>query len=115
MKTILIITVIESAIAALVLFLWYFKTASEKMLRTPALTTARANEHAVQPVVARRNLGDESRWAFINSWQVKPQADDRELVGSVRDSSGDSPSGQRSTRRRRQQVMFKEWSKARHD
>lgn len=62
-----------------------------------------------------REASTTSRWAFINSWKVNPQADDRaQALGTVA-SDAASPSARRSTARRKHQVMFKEWSQDRHD
>jgi hypothetical protein len=55
------------------------------------------------------------RWAFINGWKVEPQFNDRApMFGAVVPSTA-SPSGRRSTARRKHQAMFKEWSQDRHD
>jgi hypothetical protein len=62
-----------------------------------------------------------SRWAFINGWKVEPQSDDRAPVfGAVVSSTepsapAASPAARRSTARRKHQLMFKEWSRERHD
>ena len=59
-----------------------------------------------------------SRWAFINGWKVEPQSDDRVPVfGAVVSSTAPSasPAARRSTARRKHQLMFKEWSRERHD
>jgi hypothetical protein len=58
---------------------------------------------------------DPVRWAQLNPWLSEGQADDRTpMNGSVKDSGG-PPSVQRSFARRSHQVMFKTWSRARHD
>lgn len=58
---------------------------------------------------------DPIRWALLNPWLSEGQPDDRTpMNGSVKDSGG-PPSVQRSFARRTHQVMFKKWSKARHD
>jgi hypothetical protein len=55
------------------------------------------------------------RWALANPWLAEGQADDRTpMDGSVKDIVG-PPSEQRAFARRRHQLMFKEWSQARHD
>lgn len=79
-----------------------------------------------QSVVARStelvpslaDASDTSRWAFINGWGVEPQSDDRTPVFSAVVSStapSGSPAARRSTARRKHQLMFKEWSRERHD
>jgi hypothetical protein len=58
---------------------------------------------------------DNSRWFFINAWQVAPQRDDRtpSLVKPLHDSG--SASANRSSARRSHQRMYKQWSADRHD
>lgn len=66
-------------------------------------------------------LVDKFRWAFFSAWQVEAQTNDRSPMPAVpaqnrlTGSFEPSASAQRSTTRRKQQVMFKEWSQARHD
>jgi hypothetical protein len=73
---------------------------------------AEANEANVSSAL---EASTTSRWAFINSWKVNPQADDRaQALGTVA-SNAASPSTRRSTARRKHQAMFKEWSQDRHD
>jgi len=72
-----------------------------------------APEENAAPVTA--DTPDAWHWAFINGWQLTPQADDRiPMFGSVV-SSDASQSAARSFARRRHQLMFKEWSRQRHD
>jgi len=60
-------------------------------------------------------LFEAAHWAQLNPWLLEGQADDRRSMnGSVTDS-GRTPSAQRAFARRSHQVMFKEWSQARHD
>jgi hypothetical protein len=62
-----------------------------------------------------REASTTSRWAFINSWKVNPQADDRAQAFGTVTTSDASPSARRSTARRKHQAKFKEWSQDRHD
>jgi hypothetical protein len=58
---------------------------------------------------------DPIRWAQLNPWLSKGQADDRTpMNGSVK-NGGETPSVQRAFARRSHQAMFKKWSQARHD
>jgi len=61
------------------------------------------------------DLSDATRWAFINRWQVNYQADDRRPMDGGAASAAISPSVRRSFARRKHQLMFKEWSRERHD
>ena len=58
---------------------------------------------------------DSLRWAFINSWKVEPQFNDRPPVDRAVVPNSASASAVRSMTRRRQQARFKEWSQARHE
>lgn len=58
---------------------------------------------------------ESAHWAVGNTWLSEGQPDDRiPMDGSVKES-GDTSSGQRSFARRRHQLMFKKWSRTRHD
>ena len=58
---------------------------------------------------------DAIYWAQLNEWHLAGQADDRRpMNGSVGNSSG-SALARRSVARQSHQVMYKEWSKQRHD
>jgi hypothetical protein len=61
------------------------------------------------------DLSDATRWAFINQWQVNDQADDRRPMDGGATSASASPPVRRSIARRKHQLMFKEWSRERHD
>ncbi|HLO01134.1 MAG TPA: hypothetical protein VK208_21940 [Pyrinomonadaceae bacterium] len=74
-------------------------------------------EHAVK-VGDRISLTDSAaklRWAFINSWQVEPQSEDRLPAFGTGAQAVASPPPTRSAVRRKHQQMFKQWSQARHD
>lgn len=115
MKIVLLITVIESFVVALLLILWRFKSAYSIL---PARVPSRSiiSDAVNLPAESmRRKALDESRWTFINSWKVEPQSEDRmPVLGDVAQSAA-SPSARRSTARRMHQAMYKEWSKERHD
>lgn len=58
---------------------------------------------------------DPMRWAQLYPTLSEGQADDRiPMNGTVKDTGG-TPSVRRASARRAHQVMFKEWSQARHD
>lgn len=58
---------------------------------------------------------DIKRWEKLNPWLIEGQADDRmPMLGAVHEGNG-SLSERRSAARRTHQMMFKEWSQARHD
>ena len=58
---------------------------------------------------------DAIYWAQLNEWHLAAQADDRRpMDGRAGEGSG-SASARRSVARQSHQVMYKEWSKQRHD
>lgn len=58
---------------------------------------------------------DGERWAHANPWLSEGHSDDRiPMNGSVKDA-GEISSGQRAFARRTHQLMFKKWSRTRHD
>ena len=57
----------------------------------------------------------DSRWSFINGWQVEPQSNDRKPVDSAVVPNSANASVARSMTRRRHQAKFKEWSQDRHE
>ena len=61
------------------------------------------------------DASDSLLWAFINSWKVEPQFNDRPPVERAVVPNSESASGVRSMTRRKQQARFKEWSQARHE
>ena len=115
MKIVLLITVIESFVVALLLILWRFKSAYSILpVRVPARSII-SGAVSLPTMSTRRSAPDDSRWTFINSWKVEPQSDDRmPALGDVAQNAA-SPSARRSTARRTHQAMYKEWSKERHD
>jgi hypothetical protein len=113
MKIVLLITVIESAIVALLLILWRYRSA-RVTARVPVGPISSAANHST-PELNRSDALRDSRWAFINGWKVEPQSDDRMPTFGGVASSTLSASGRRSTARRRHQAMFKQWSQDRHD
>ena len=112
MKIVLLITLVESAIVALLMILWRYRS-----VKTTAPLPFKQITHAEVNHIAESDLNDarRSRWAFINGWTVEPQSDDRmPAFGSVASSTASAP-GRRSTARRRHQAMYKRWSQDRHD
>lgn len=65
--------------------------------------------------LAKPELSDATRWAFINQWQVHDQADDRRPMDGGAAGAAASPSARRSMARKNHQLMYKEWSRERHD
>lgn len=111
MKTILLIAAVESFALFSLFLIWRFK---HQYSRLPATLNARPTNAGLDLRSTDQISRDTSRWAFINSWRVMPQHDDRTPM------SGDAIRGtatriQRSLSRRRHQEKFKEWSQARHD
>jgi len=58
---------------------------------------------------------DTKRWALANPWLSEGQLDDRTPMDGSVENSGDTSSGQRAFARRTHQLMFKKWSRTRHD
>jgi hypothetical protein len=78
----------------------------------PLLTALGGNPFTNPPALVRL---DDKRWALANPWLSEGQPDDRTpMDGSVKDS-GETSSGQRAFARRTHQLMFKKWSRTRHD
>jgi hypothetical protein len=115
MRIILLITVLESSVVALLLVLWRFRSAYSKMpAGEPVWPIISATNNQTAETM-RRAATEDSRWAFINGWKVEPQGDDRMPVFGGVAASTASPSGRRSMARRRHQAMYKVWSQERHD
>lgn len=55
------------------------------------------------------------RWALASPWLSEGQSDDRIPMDNSVTESGETSSGQRSFARRTHQLMFKKWSRARHE
>ena len=114
MKIVLLITLVESALLALLMLLWRYRSARmpARVPIGPIISAARKST----PESNRRNALRDSRWAFINGWTVEPQSDDRiPAFGDVASSTTTSASANRSVARRRHQTMYKRWSQERHD
>ncbi|HYJ85088.1 MAG TPA: hypothetical protein VEW46_03465 [Pyrinomonadaceae bacterium] len=112
MKIVLLITLVESALLALFMILWRYRSA-----RIPARVPVAAISVARQSTFEsrRHDALRDSRWAFINGWKVEPQSDDRAPAFGDVASSKASASAHRSGARRRHQAMYKQWSQDRHD
>ena len=108
MKIVLLITLVESALLALFMILWRNRNARIPA-RVPVVSAASRSTN--KPAALR-----DSRWAFINGWNVEPQSDDRiPAFGDAASSITSSGSANRSVARRRHQAMYKQWSQDRHD
>ena len=53
--------------------------------------------------------------SFLNDWQVAPQRDDRKPILVTRQQLSGFAAADRSTLRRSQQRMYRQWSSERHD
>ena len=67
------------------------------------------------PVSSLPTNGATSRWAFINSWRVAPQYNDRAPALTPEIPGTGSPAARRSAVRRKHQEMFKAWSQTRDE
>ncbi len=110
MKIILLITLLEILAITTWLVLRHFRIEYSRM---PAA--------AIIPVLnpgmltSALSAPEESRWHFINGWNVEAQADDRRLtLGRVVERAG-SAAALRSFARRSHQRSFKSWSQERHN
>ena len=59
--------------------------------------------------------GSSSRRSFLNNWQVMPQRDDRKPILVMHQQLSGFAPADRSTFRRSQQRMYRQWSGERHD
>jgi hypothetical protein len=110
MKIIIIITVVESLVLMLWLAYSYHKRGQSK------LHAAVVGPSVSTPTRPLTPPPDSARWSFINTWEVQPQQDDRPpMNGSVPPRSGAIPTVLRAFARQRHQLMYKKWSKDRHD
>jgi hypothetical protein len=109
MKTIVILTTIEVLMIASLFALWYLTRQRSEAF---TLSEGKAKNPASRIPLSDR---DNSRWSFINAWQVAPQRDDRtpSLVKPMHGSG--SASADRSTARRSHQRMYRQWSADRHE
>jgi hypothetical protein len=115
MKIVILITVLESLALTLWLIVrWYSRISqSGAHVALPRRSVAPANDDLTVKRVSAALNG--ARRAFTNEWQPEGQADDRiPMHGTVGNTTG-SPSAHRSTARRAHQLMYKEWSRTRHE
>lgn len=80
----------------------------------------RSPESASKPdtaIPARFTIINESKpWrSFLNDWQVTPQRDDRKPILVMQQQLSGFAAADRSTARRSQQRMYRQWSGDRHD
>jgi hypothetical protein len=111
MKIVFLITALETLVIALWMILRHSR---KRRLQVAPLESSFLME---KPRAELHDLDswDATRWSFINRWRVDDQADDRTpMSGAVAVSSG-APSAYRSFARRSHQLMYKKWSKDRHD
>ncbi len=109
MRIVLLITLIESALIAVLMIVWRSRRSN-----ATAPVPVRVTESPGSATNSLNAMG-AARWAFINDWRVEPQADDRiQTSGQVARSTEPAP-GRRSATRRRHQAMYKQWSRNRHD
>ena len=110
--------VITAAIAGSLMFRFFglhekMKWSKVKLTPTGPLFTALGGNPFINPPTLVSF--DAERWALADSWLSEGQPDDRmPMDGSVK-VSGETSSGQRAFARRTHQLMFKKWSRTRHD
>lgn len=115
MRLVLLITLLES----LAVTFWLVRPWLSRHLLTA--TEESSLTRAGMPIVPSPNprrvslSNDRSHWAFVNSWQVASQADDRTPAVINSAPLGSGPSARRAFARQNQQVSYKEWSRGRHD
>jgi hypothetical protein len=107
------LTILVFAVLALVLR--YFKqTPGRAQMSEPATPLAPASDAPVTNSPTPDSF-DAKYWVQMNEWHFKDQADDRRpMFGSIAKGTGRA-SSHRADARHSLQVMFKEWSKSRHD
>jgi len=116
MKSIISIVVIESTALILLMAYLYYRRGLSKgrvsdRLRSPALSPT-ANSQ-LNPLL---NFSRSGHCSFLSDWQPVEQHDDRRLMsGSVAVIRETTPSVRRAFARKSHQLMYKEWSKERHD
>lgn len=109
MRIVLLITLVESALVAVLMLVWHYR----KLRAAAPILVGPTNISKAQP--SGVDSTHDARWAFINEWRVEPQADDRLPTSGKVGHSTETASGRRSNTRRRHQAMFKQWSQDRHD
>jgi hypothetical protein len=116
MKIVISIIVFEGAALTLLLAYLYYRDGkskvrvSDRLLALPLSTTANSQ---LNPVFS---LPGSAHCSFISEWQLPEQHDDRRLMnGSVATSRETTSSGSRAFARKSHQLMYKKWSKERHD
>jgi hypothetical protein len=114
MKIIILITVVESLALALLVAYSYHKRGALR-LRSAIAKPSVFIPNLLEPNPSLPPL-DSGHWSFINTWQVQAQHDDRPpMNGFVPPRSGAIPAVRRAFARQRHQLMYKKWSKERHD
>jgi hypothetical protein len=114
MRIVILITVIESSALAFWMIYSYHRRGLSRQasaLLRPSSVSAISN-----PKHSSISHVDSAHWSFINQWHPEEQRDDRQQMnGSVAVSGGAAPSIRRSLARQSHQLMYKKWSKERHD
>src|SRR5687768_18613223 len=106
MKTILLFPLGILMIVSL-LAVWYSR---RRRYPEPA-SEPQATIPAVFAIINRTNTAR----SFLNDWQVAPQSDDRKPIRVMRQQLSGFAPADRSTARRSQQKMYRQWSGERHD
>jgi hypothetical protein len=105
MKIIILITVVET----LMLMLWLAYSSHRRRQSDLRIATTRHPDGS-------SSLPAAAHWSAINRSQVQGQADDRRpLNGAVTTSKGMDGSVHRAFARKSRQLMYKKWSKDRHE
>ncbi|HEY5884060.1 MAG TPA: hypothetical protein VIT88_05200 [Pyrinomonadaceae bacterium] len=106
MKTILLFPLAILMVVSL-LAVWYSRRRG-----SPGLASDRES-----PISARFTIvnGSNTARSFLSNWQVTPQHDDRKPILVMQQQLSGFAPADRSTARRNQQRMYRQWSAERHD
>lgn len=114
MKIIILITVVESFALMLWMIYSYHKRRPMKLPSAAGEPSVSSPKHYQRVPLLDPYASDH--WSFMNAWQVPPQHDDRPpMNGFVPPQKGTVPSVRRAFARQCHQLMYKKWSKERHD
>lgn len=102
MKTMLVVTIIIMMVSFLAVWFFHHRSSMEQMIIPVAPDRLESMRHSV-------------RQSYLNDWQVTPQHDDRTPVLVVRPRLSGYAPADRSTARRGNQRMYRQWSGKRHD
>jgi len=111
MKIIILITVVETLILTLWMAYSYYKRQQLDSRTTLAQTLSTTNGPSINS-----RIPTAAHWSAMNGSQLGGQQDDRQpMNGSVAKSNEVSSSVRRAFARKSHQLMYKKWSRDRHD